>query len=74
MRCITSTKSVLNDILPQSFATVKEKLLNVLYIIKLKLLLPLSTVKFLQRKEYVELEGVRPLFGVIPDAAGKPIT
>jgi len=68
------TESVLNDILPEAFATVKETAKRFVNNPKLKVTATAFDREISAEKEYVELEGDHAIWSNSWDAAGKPIT
>jgi len=70
----TITESVLNEILPEAFATVKETAKRFVHNPKLKVTATAFDREISAEKEYVELEGDHAIWSNSWDAAGKPIT
>ena len=68
------TEGVLNDILPEAFATVKETAKRFVHNPKLKVTATAFDREISAEKEYVELEGDHAIWSNSWDAAGKPIT
>ena len=68
------TESVLNDILPEAFATVKETAKRFVHNPKLKVTATAFDREISAEKDYVELEGDHAIWSNSWDAAGKPIT
>tara|TARA_R100001369_G_scaffold954_4_gene3236 strand:- start:107772 stop:111134 length:3363 start_codon:yes stop_codon:yes gene_type:complete len=70
----TVTENVLNDILPEAFATVKETAKRFVHNPKLKVTANAFDREISAEKDYVELEGDHAIWSNSWDAAGKPIT
>ena len=68
------TENVLNDILPEAFATVKETAKRFVHNPKLKVTASAFDREISAEKDYVELEGDHAIWSNSWDAAGKPIT
>ena len=68
------TEGVLNDILPEAFATVKETARRFVNNPKLKVTATAFDRDLSAEKNYVELEGDHAIWSNSWDAAGKPIT
>ncbi len=68
------TEAVLNDILPEAFATVKETAKRFVHNPKLKVTATAFDREISAEKDYVELEGDHAIWSNSWDAAGKPIT
>ncbi len=68
------TEGVLNDILPEAFATVKETAKRFVHNPKLKVTATAFDREISAEKDYVELEGDHAIWSNSWDAAGKPIT
>ncbi|WP_010228782.1 preprotein translocase subunit SecA [Gillisia marina] len=68
------TETVLNDILPEAFATVKETAKRFVHNPKLKVTATAFDREISAEKDYVELEGDHAIWNNSWDAAGKPIT
>ncbi|TVZ25606.1 preprotein translocase subunit SecA [Gillisia sp. Hel_I_86] len=69
-----TTEGILNDILPEAFATVKETAKRFVYNPKLKVTATAFDREISAEKDYVELEGDHAIWSNSWDAAGKPIT
>ncbi|WP_026839498.1 preprotein translocase subunit SecA [Gillisia sp. JM1] len=68
------TEAVLNDILPEAFATVKETARRFVHNPKLKVTASAFDREISAEKDYVELDGDHAIWSNSWDAAGKPIT
>ena len=68
------TETVLDDILPEAFATVKETAKRFVHNPKLKVTASAFDREISAEKDYVELEGDHAIWSNSWDAAGKPIT
>ena len=68
------TENVLNEILPEAFATVKETAKRFVHNPKLKVTATAFDREISAEKDYVELEGDHAIWSNSWDAAGKPIT